>query len=88
MGLLGLSMVKPEIIPAGCLQPFVAEDVFDVTHGTTVEKQSSGRSMTQDVRCDALGNTGHRPVPAKRSPDIGSLPPATAVLGDKQSRLT
>ena len=66
MGLLGLSMVKPEIIPAGCLQPFVAEDVFDVTHGTTVEKQSSGRSMTQDVRCDALGNTGHRPVPAKR----------------------
>jgi hypothetical protein len=47
MSLFGRAVVKAKIIPAGSLQARVAQYLFDVADGATVEKQLRGCRVSE-----------------------------------------
>ena len=49
MGSFGLPVVDSKIVATGRLKPFMAQDRFDVSDWTAIEKQSGCRRVPQDV---------------------------------------
>lgn len=86
MRFLRRSLVEAQVIPACCLQAFVAENGFDMTNWAPVEKQLSGGGVAQNVRRHLLANSGQLAVTLKVAPDVIPFEAIPAILANEKNR--
>ena len=83
MGLLGLLLVDPQVVFAGSVQPFMAEDLFDVDDGAAIENEISGDRVPENMRSKFLVDLRQFSVAIEEPPNIVSMEPGSGPLGDK-----
>src|SRR6185295_14248581 len=78
MGKFRRPAVQSQIIPAGCLQALMPQDLLDMADGTAIEQQQRGGGMPQKVGSNSLLDLCRPSVSGERPPDVGAAQAGTA----------
>src|SRR5437588_12091213 len=78
------SLVQPQVVPAGGLEPFVPKNLLNVPNGAAIEQHQCGSRMPQGMGCERFVQTGFDSNPFEVAPQVVAPKTSPTILADEK----